>query len=99
MDEMLKAISRFPNGTYLKLEWTAANVTLGGIIDTIYQTDNGKPENTSTFREYYACAFRIKDVIQNLSSIQYSANTLMEVSMEAPPSKITLKNDVVVWCE
>lgn len=99
MDEMLKAISHFPNGTYLKLEWINANVILGGIIDTIYQTDNGKPENTSTFREYYACAFRIKDIIQNMSSIQYSINSLMEVSMEAPPSKITLQNDVIVWRE
>lgn len=99
MDEMLRTISQFPNGTYLKLEWASANVILGGIIDTIYQTDNGKPEHTSTFREYYACAFRIKDVIQNQSSIQYSANSLMEVSTEAPPSRITLQNDVVVWSE
>lgn len=97
MDEMLEAISHYPNGTYLKIEWASANLLLGGLIDTIYQTDNGNPEGTSLFREFYACSFRIKDVLQNMSGNTYYVNSLMEISMEAPPTKITLQDDTVVW--
>lgn len=97
MDEMLRAISNYPNGTYLQIEWADAGVILGGVIDTIYQTDNGYPEGTSGFREYYVCAFRLRDVIKNLSGNAYNANSLMEISMEAPPTTITLRNDELVW--
>lgn len=97
MDEMLRAISNYPNGTYLQIEWADAGVILGGVIDTIYQTDNGCPEGTSGFREYYVCAFRLKDIIKNVSGNAYNANSLMEVSMEAPPTMITLRDDEIVW--
>lgn len=97
MDEMLRAISNYPNGTYIQIEWAEAGVILGGVIDTIYQTDNGHPEGTSGFREYYACAFRIRDVIKNLSGNAYSANSLMEVSMESSPTRIALRDDELVW--
>lgn len=97
MDEMLTAISRYPGGTYLKLEWASAGLLLGGVLDTVYQTDNGKPEGTSLFREFYACTFRIKDVLQNMSGNVYNVNSLMEISMEAPPTRITLQDDTVVW--
>ena len=97
MDEMLRAINGYPNGTYLQIEWANAGVILGGIIDTIYQTDNGLPEGTSNFKEFYACAFRIKDVIKNTTGNAYNANSLMEISMEAPPTRITLRDDTLVW--
>ncbi len=97
MDEMLKAVSRFPNGTYLKIEWADARLSLGGILDTVYQTDNGKPENTVSFREYYAFAFRIKQVLRNMSGTPYTVNSLMEISMEAPPTGIMLESGEVVW--
>lgn len=97
MDEMLRAISSYPNGTYLQIEWADAGVILGGVIDTIYQTSNGYQEEISSFREYYACAFRIKDVIKNMSGNAYHANSLMEISMEAPPTTITLRDDKIVW--
>lgn len=97
MDEMLKAVSRFPNGTYLKIEWAASGLLLGGTIDTVYQTDNGMPERTSSFREFYAFAFHIKDVLKNESGNAYNVNSLMEVSTQTLPSRITLENDVTVW--
>lgn len=97
MDEMLRAVNEYPNGTYLRIEWEDANVLLGGVIDTIYQTNNGHPEGTSTFREYYAFAFRIKDVIKNMSGNAYSENSLMEISMETPPTSITLRDERPVW--
>ena len=67
MDDMMRILSKLPNGTYIKIEWDSAMLALGGIIETIYQTDNGMPETVSGFQEYYAAAFRIKDVLKNES--------------------------------
>lgn len=49
MDEMMREINKYPNGTYLKLEWEDRQLVLEGIIDTIYETDNRlDEEDTST---------------------------------------------------
>ena len=45
MDEMMKRINKFDNGTYLKVEWQNGQLVLGGRIDTIYETNNGLEEN------------------------------------------------------
>ena len=41
IDDMVREISKYPNGTYLKIEWENSQLVLEGIIDTIYETDNG----------------------------------------------------------
>lgn len=97
MDEMIYAISQYVNGSYLVMEWENAGLVLGGQIETIYQTDNGKPERVTTFREFYACAFRITRILKNLSANAYYANSLMEISSEAPPSRISLEDGTVIW--
>lgn len=97
MDEMIYAISQYDNGTYLVMEWENAGLILGGQIETIYQTDNRKPERVTTFREFYACAFRIINILKNLSANAYYSNSLMEISYEAPPSRISLEDGTVIW--
>lgn len=97
MDEMMAALSRYPNGTYVKIEWTASNLILGGVIDTVYQTDNGLPSVVPDYREYFAAAFRIKDVYMNNSGNAYTPRMVMEVSYLACPSKITLEDETLVW--
>ena len=64
MDEMMREISKYPNGTYLKLECEDGQLVLEGIIDTIYETDNRLDEEDIRYREFYACAVKIKKIIQ-----------------------------------
>ena len=97
MDELMRAISKYPNGTYMKIEWDSALLALGGVIETIYQTDNGMPETASMYREYYAAAFRIKHILKNGSGQTYSSNMAMEVSMLTAPSRVFLENDTLIW--
>ncbi|MBR1854816.1 MAG: hypothetical protein IJ794_17005 [Lachnospiraceae bacterium] len=99
MDEMMSVLNKFPNATYVKLEWESAKLTLGGLIETIYQTDNGLPEAVSEYREYYAMVFRIKDVIKNESGQIYSGNMVMEVSTFSAPTRIWSQNDILIWQE
>ncbi len=97
MDDMIKVISQYPNGTYIKLEWTHESLVLGGTIDTIYETDNGKIEGTSLYREFSAFAFRIKNVLQNDNNSAYPIGTLLEISPDTAPSVIYAEDDTVIW--
>ena len=97
MDEMMRVLSRYPNGTYIKVDWDNALLKLGGLIETIYQTDNGLAEYLSEYREYYAAVFRIKDILRNESANTYSPSMVMELSMLSAPSRIKLEDDTVIW--
>ena len=97
MDEMMRLLSTFPNGTYIKIEWESAKLSLGGLIETIYQTDNGLPEAVSDFKEYYAMVFRIKDVIKNESGQVYTSNMVMEISQFSAPTRVWSQHDMLIW--
>lgn len=97
MNAMIRAISQHPNRTYLQLEWAHEGLVLAGTIDTIYETDNGKLEGTPSYREYYACAFRVKYVLANAGNGVYPAGSLIEIHQDTAPTKITLKDGSVVW--
>lgn len=45
MDEMIQKVSAYPNGTYLKIIWSFGKDELEGIIDTVYETNNGLNED------------------------------------------------------
>ncbi len=49
---MVREISKYPNGTYLKIEWENSQLVLEGIIDTIYETDNGLEEDDAGYMEF-----------------------------------------------
>lgn len=97
MNEMIKAVSQYANGTYIKLEWSHEGLVLGGIIETIYGTDNGKIEGTSLYREFHAMAFRVKRVIRNDNNSAYPAGILLEISPETSPTAIKFEDDTVIW--
>ena len=97
MDEMMQALSVYPNGTYVRIEWDAAMLSLGGLIETIYQTNNGLPEIVSDYREFYAMAFRIKDVLRNETGNNYISNMVMEVSCMSQPSRVYYSDGTLIW--
>lgn len=97
MNDLLMVLSKYPNGTYLKLAWPHEGLILGGTIETIYETDNGKMEGTSLYQEYYACAFRVKKSIQNTGTLSYPYNTLLEISADTAPAMISLEDDSIIW--
>lgn len=93
----MREISKFPNGTYLKVEWENGQLVLGGKIDTIYESNNGLAEEDDEYLEYYACAFRIEDVFKNLKDTIYNAEELIEISIGNSPTLITLYDGSFVW--
>lgn len=97
MNDMMQEISQFPNGTYLRMTWAHEGLILGGTIDTIYETDNGRIEGTPSYREYYACAFRIKRVFENPNNSVYPEGSLIEISPDTAPTMIALEDGSLVW--
>lgn len=94
---MMKEISQYPNGTYLKVEWDNGQLTLDGTIDTIYESDNGLDEEDTAYKEFYACAFRVKKIIRNQKNKDYAIDSLIEISVENQPTRITLPDGGIVW--
>ncbi len=97
MDRMMKAISKYPNGTYLKIEWGKNEPVIEGKIDTIYESNNGWEEDDVQYREFYACALRIKRINGDFKRSKYAINDLIEISIENQPTCISLYDGSVVW--
>lgn len=95
MDEMMKQISKYPNGTHLRVEWQYGQLVLEGTIDTIYESDNGLEEEG--YKEFYACAFRIEKILNNHINKSFLLNSLIEISIENEPTVITLKDGCILW--
>lgn len=97
MDEMLLALNKYPNGTYIIVEWDEAQVMLGGLIETIYQTNNSLPVDAPSYQEYYAVVFRLKDIMRNHGSSTYKPNMVMELSMLTKPDRVKTENGMLIW--
>jgi len=100
MDDMMKSIYMYPNGTSFIIEFEYGNVIIYGFIDTMYETNNDFDEEDDEYAEYYACSFKIERVIKNLSSKNYKTGTLMEISRFNQPTLIVnTQNNRIVWNE
>ena len=96
MDEMMKVINRYPNGTRLKVEWENGKLVLCGKIDTIYESNNGLDDDVE-YKEFYACAFWIEEIVKNSINKDCNINSLIEISTENQPTLIMLYNGDIIW--
>lgn len=96
MDEMLKIISQYPNGTFFKVSWRLRQIIVEGILDTIYETDNGLEEDKG-YQEYFACPFKVNKIIQNSYHSTLQQGQLIEISIYNSPTSIELKDGTVIW--
>lgn len=96
MDEMIQEISKYANGTYLEVVWDYGELVMSGIIDTIYETNHGFDEEDD-YKEFYACAFRIENIITNKKGKVFEVDTLIELSIENQPTQIHLQDGTIIW--
>ncbi len=97
MDELIKAISQYPNGTNLIVEWEN-ELELKVRIDTIYESTNGLDDEEEGYKEFYACAVEVLSILKNQSSnYGISEGRLMEISMENSPKSIKLEDGTSIW--
>ena len=81
IDEMVRTLSQYPNGTFLRLSWDCESFVIDGILDTIYETDNGADEGSKEYQEFYACAIQIKHIIKSSENRTLALNSLIEISI------------------
>lgn len=97
MDEMMKAIDKYANGTYLEVEWENGQLVLDGKIDTIFETNNGLEEEDDGYKEFYTCVFKVENIIKIIKDKEYHIGAFIEISMENEPTLITLKDGTIIW--
>jgi len=97
MDEMIKELNKYPNGTVLTIKWEN-NLVLKGEIDTIYETDNGLESDSSEYQEFYVCLVMILEILCiPKEGTELETDSLIEISMQNPPAEITLENGLAIW--
>ena len=97
IDEMIKSIMSYPNGTSLKITWEKQSLELIGTIDTVYESCNCLDEDDPNYMDYYACAMKVTKVNKASGDYDKKIGDLVEISIINCPDKIELLNDQVIW--
>lgn len=97
LDEMMKSLHKCEVGTYLKLTWTEKEFCIVGIIDTFYESIIYFDENEEEYDEFYACAIRVKEVLNKTEMDNITENELIEISKYNCPNEIMLLNGLSIW--
>jgi len=97
MDTLLRAISQYPNGTDLIVEWKDGCTVLGD-IDTIYESDNELESDDEAYQEFHVCLLHVNDIIGHTNEKEhFSKGDFIEISMQKPPSRVRLKDKTIIW--
>lgn len=54
-------------------------------------------EEDDGYKKFYACAFKIENIIKNLTNKAYDIYSLIEISIENEPTLITLHDRSIIW--
>ena len=79
------------------MEWENGQLVLEGKIDTIYESNNGLEEDDAGYKEFYACAFSVENIVDNLKNKECHIGGLIEISIENEPTRIALDDGSVIW--
>ena len=97
MDELIKSINKYPNGTKLIIEWKN-KLKLKGEIDTIYETDNGLEMDNKNYKEFYSCLIQVLDILSSsITTNTIAIGSLIDITMQDSPSIITLETGEIIW--
>lgn len=99
MDKMItKAYSIKVGETFVaKWEDEFKKVTLEGIMDTKYESDNCLDDDDPEYKEFYACAMRISKVINKEGTFDKKEGDLVEISIENLPTQLINNNGEILW--
>ena len=88
MDTFIDEIGEYPSGTIIIVKWKN-KLEVKGIIDTVYDTNNGLDDDEDGYKEFYACLLEVIEIVKE-SAIYSDMDTedLIYVSMKNPPREM-----------
>ena len=97
MDELIKAIDKYENGTKLIYEFEDEGKILGE-TDTIYESDNGLDLDEEGYEEYYVAVVKVISILQHSDVAKdIKVNSLIEIFFKYPISGIELEDGSLIW--
>ena len=72
-------------------------VTLEGIMDTKYESDNCLDDDDPEYKEFYACAMRISKVISKEGTFDKKEGDLIEISIDNLPLQLIKDDGEIIW--
>ena len=96
MDELIKAIDKYENGTKLIYEFEDEGKILGE-TDTIYESDNGLDLDEEGYEEYYVAVVKVISILQHSDVAKdIKVNSLIEIFYKYPISGIELEDGSLI---
>ena len=96
MDEMMRAIIKFPNGTGLIVEMKNRGL-ITGFIDTIYKDDNDLDFESEGYEEYDSCVIYVTKLSRDHNGEIYQPGQLTQINCKTPVEQIQLFDGTVIW--
>jgi hypothetical protein len=98
LDNLIKRLSSFPNGTVLFIDFLNG-LSIKGKLDTIYETDNGLEMDEEGYLEYYACSIKIEKIINQSKKIDehIKEGNFIEISKYSELLRVYLEDGTVIW--
>ena len=97
MDELIKAISKYPKGTAFVVT-LSSGLKIKAELDTVFETDNGFDQNEPEYQAYHAGVLRVQNILNSLPQNEDNEiDALIEISMQDPPKGIWLEDGTAVW--
>ena len=86
MSPLFRLISDNPNAVF-RFELTDNSVVTAR-LDTCYETNNGYEDDERGFEEYFACLFKIEEIVQNKA--RYKKGDFIEINYHNFPKSIKI---------
>jgi len=98
VDDLIDCLAKFDNQTLLIVEWEDGG-KIKGRIDTMYGTDNGLEDDENAYKEYFAVALEIKEIIKEGIQVEGAEiGSLVEISIiGTDPYRVSLEHGTVLW--
>ena len=97
MDELIKAISKYPKGTAFVVT-LSTGLKIKAELDMVYETDNGVGQNEPGYQAYHAGVLKVLNILNSLPQNEDNEiDVLIEISMQDPPEGIWLEDGTLVW--
>lgn len=97
MDELIKVIDKYENGSKFIYEFEDGSKILGE-TDTIYESDNGLDLDEEGYEEYYVVVIKVISVLRHSDFTKdIRVGSLMEIFYKMPIVTVQLEEGDLIW--